>query len=84
MTLSVISSLIEDGLAKAYILPGPTRDPFSGELLGMPSTDEIEENFKTYFYVTKEGMVVHLSDDAWWPLDEDQNLKKDWLLTPDN
>ena len=50
----------------------------------MPSMDQIEENFKTYFYVTKEGMAVHLSDGTWWPLDEDQNLKEDWSLTPNS
>ena len=55
-------------------------NPFSGEVPGMPCMDEIEENFKTYFWATKEGMTVHLSDDSWWPLDEDQNLKKDWSL----
>jgi hypothetical protein len=72
--VEALSSLIEDGLAKAYLLP--SQDP----LPGMPLVDEIEEDFKTYFYITKEGMAVHLSDGAWWPLDDDQNLKKDWSL----
>ena len=36
----------------------------------MPSLDVIEENFTTYFYITKKGMDLHLSDDTWWPFDE--------------
>jgi hypothetical protein len=33
----------------------------------MPSLDVVEEDFKTYFYITKKGMDLHLSDDTWWP-----------------
>jgi hypothetical protein len=72
--VAALASLVQDGLAKAYRLP--SQEP----LQGMPICDEIEEYFKTYFYVTKEGMAVHLADDSWWPLDEDQKLKKDWSL----
>jgi hypothetical protein len=68
--VQALASLIEDGLAKAYILPGPGRDPFSGELKGMPSMDAIEEDFKTYFYITQKGMDLHLADDSWWPSDD--------------
>ena len=78
--VDALASLIADGLAKAYILPGPERSPFSGELPGMPPMDEVEENFKTYFYITKKGMDLHLADDNRWPLDDDGELRKDWAL----
>jgi hypothetical protein len=26
-----------------------------------------EKDFKTYFYITKKGMDLHLSNDAWYP-----------------
>ena len=76
--VDALASLIADGLAKAYILPGPERSPFSGELPGMPPMDEVEENFKTYFYITKKGMDLHLSDREWFPLDDEGELRKDW------
>jgi hypothetical protein len=76
--VDALASLIADGLAKAYILPGPERSPFSGELPGMPPMDEFEENFKTYFYITKKGMDLHLSDREWFPLDDEGELRKDW------
>ena len=25
----------------------------------------------TYFYITKKGMDLHLSDDTWWPFDDE-------------
>jgi hypothetical protein len=28
----------------------------------MPPLDVVEEDFKTYFYITKKGMDLHLSD----------------------
>jgi hypothetical protein len=76
--VGALASLIADGLAKAYILPGPERSPFSGELPGMPPMDEVDENFKTYFYITKKGMDLHLSDREWFPLDDEGELRKDW------
>jgi len=78
--VDALASLVADGLAKAYILPGPERNPFSGELPGMPPMDEVEEYFRTYFYITKKGMDLHLSNDTWWPLDDDGELRKDWPL----
>lgn len=78
--VQTLESLIQDGLAKAYTLPGPTDDPFSGELVGMPSVDQVEEYFRTYFYVTNKGREFYLSDDTWWPLDDDDNLKPGWQL----
>ncbi len=65
--VNALAELIEGGLAKAYLLSAtePAR-----ELQSMPPLDVIEENFKTYFYITKKGMDLHLSDDTWWPLDD--------------
>ena len=55
--VEALASLIADGLAKAYVLPGPERSPFSGELPGMPPLDDVEEYFRTYFYITKKGWI---------------------------
>ena len=71
--VDALAGLVEDGLAKAYILRGSVRDPFSGALEGMPAMDIVEEDFQTYFYITKKGMDLHLADDTWWPLDEEGN-----------
>ena len=48
----------------------------------MPSIDIPESNFRTYFYITKKGMNLHRSDDTWYPLDDEGNLKPDWRLDP--
>jgi hypothetical protein len=69
--VNALTTLVEEGLAKAYILAGTGSDPFSGELDGMPPMDVVEEDFKTYFYITKKGMELHLSDDPSWPLDDE-------------
>ena len=36
----------------------------------MPPIGPVEEDFRTYFYITKKGMDLHLSDDSWWPFDD--------------
>jgi hypothetical protein len=69
--VNALTTLVAEGLAKAYILPGSDRNPFSGELDGMPPMDVVEENFRTYFYITKKGMELHLSDDPSLPRDDD-------------
>jgi len=65
-----LTELVESGLAQAYLLSStePAR-----ELPGMPALDVVEEWFETYFYVTRKGMDLHLSDDAWWPFDDEGN-----------
>ncbi len=69
--VDALEGLVEDGLAKAYLLSGTMGpDPFAGELPGMPSLDAVEENFQTYFYITKKGTDFHLADDTWWPFDD--------------
>jgi hypothetical protein len=82
--VEALAALIEDGLAKAYILSGTGGDPFSGELQGMPPMDVVEEYFKTYFFMTKKGMDLHLSDDTWWPFDDEGKPLPDWHLTSGN
>ena len=66
--VSALAVLIKDGLAKAYLL-SPFHPP--EELQSMPLLEVIEENFETYFYITKKGIEVHLSDDSWWPSTDD-------------
>ena len=79
--VSALASLVEDGLAKAYDLQNlPINDPFSGELPGMPPVDEVEEDFRTYFYLTGKGMQLHLADDPPWPFDDDGEPRTDWHL----
>ena len=76
--VNALTGLIEDGLAKAYVLS--CWEPCSTELQGMPVIDVVEENFKTYFYITKKGIDLYLSGDASWPLDDEGNLRPNWRL----
>jgi hypothetical protein len=78
--VGALTKLIEDGLVKAYLLSGRDRDPFSGELQDMPKVDIIEEDFKTYFYITRKGIDFHLSDDTWWPFDDEGEVGPTWHL----
>lgn len=56
--VDALAGLIEDGLAKAYDLSAAgTKDPFSTEIQGMPEINLVEENFKTYFYITRRGWI---------------------------
>jgi hypothetical protein len=75
--VDALSALIEDGLAKAYVLS--CWEP-AKELQGMPDIDVPEEYFKTYLHITKKGMDFHQSDDTWWPFDDHGNLWPDWKL----
>jgi hypothetical protein len=78
--VDALGGLVEDGLAKAYILSGTA--PHVTELQGMPPIEVPESYFKTYFYITKKGMELHRSHDESWPLDDEGNLKPDWRLDP--
>jgi hypothetical protein len=78
--VNALSGLIADGLAKAYLLSGTK--PHVSELQGMPQIDVPETDFKTYFYITKKGMNLHLFDDKGWPFDDERNLKPGWSLDP--
>jgi hypothetical protein len=72
--VSVLGGLIQDGLAKAYLLSGT--EPYSTELHGMPPLDLVEEDFKTYFYITKKGVAVLLSDRINWPFDAEGDVRR--------
>lgn len=65
--VKALEELIALGFAKAYTLS--RREPFSTELDGMPPLDVVEENFRTYFYATKKGIDLQVSDDTWWPFE---------------
>jgi hypothetical protein len=51
--VDALRDLVEGGLAKAYTLS--PYQPYSTEIKGMPPLDVVEEDFKTYFYVTNKG-----------------------------
>jgi hypothetical protein len=36
----------------------------------MPTLDEIEVNYRTYFFITPKGLAVHQADDSWWPYED--------------
>jgi hypothetical protein len=78
--VEALRSLVEAGLAKVYNLSVTQANPFSGELPGMPELAVPEEDFRTYFYLTKQGMEFHLADDAWWPLDDEGELCPGWKM----
>lgn len=69
--VSALEGLIAEGLAKAYLLSASAGDPFAGELLGMPPMEGIEEDFKTYFYITEKGLELYRSYDDWLPCDDE-------------
>jgi hypothetical protein len=66
--VAALSGLVEGGLARAYILS--PREPFVTELAEMPTLDEIEVNYRTYFFITPKGLAVHQADDSWWPYED--------------
>jgi hypothetical protein len=71
--VSALSGLIEDGLARAYLLS--REQPYATELQGMPRVDLIEEDFKTYFCITRDGMDFLRSGKTGWPFDDEGNLR---------
>jgi len=46
----------------------------------MPPLDVIEEDFETYFLVTKRGIELQQSDNTSWPFDDDGELRPDLHL----
>jgi hypothetical protein len=76
--VNALAGLIQDGLAKAYLLS--PFEPYSTELQGMPPTNVIEKDFETYFYATKKGIDLRLSHWTSWPFDEDGELSPDLRL----
>lgn len=51
--IEALGALVENGLAKAYVLS--SKEP-AKELQGMPPMNVPEEHFVTYFYITTVGM----------------------------
>jgi hypothetical protein len=78
-----LQELVQGGLAKAYDLSSSGTDPFSGEIAGIPPLDVVEEDFKTYFYVTHQGQECHKADAIWWPFDDDGSVHRDWIPPED-
>lgn len=66
--IAALEKLIALGLVRAYDLS--CRPGCSAELDGMPGIMTIEEDFRTYFLATDEGIELQLSDDTWWPFNE--------------
>ncbi len=71
--MNALGGLIQDGLAKAYLLSDT--EPYSTELHGMPPLDAVEEDFKTYFYITKKGIDLLLASKTDWHFDDEGNLR---------
>jgi hypothetical protein len=44
----------------------------------MPPVEDIMP-FGAYFWVTHEGQEFHNARSSWWPFDDDDNLRKDWV-----
>jgi hypothetical protein len=78
--VKAVEGLVQEGMVKAYLLTGDQSS--TRELDGMPPVDIVEEDFKTYFYPTKKGFDFHLSDETWWPFDDDDNVLPNWRLDP--
>ena len=76
--VNALAGLIQDGLAKAYLLS--PFEPFSTGLHGMPPLDVIEEDFETYFWATKKGIDLQLLQMTSWPFDDEGELRSDWHL----
>jgi hypothetical protein len=76
--IETLRGLAEDGLVKAYDLTASGGNPFSGELPCMPSLEVVEEDFRTYFYITKDGMDIQRADASEWPFDAEGELRPDW------
>jgi hypothetical protein len=76
--VKALTELVEGGLAKVYRLHGDGRRDWAVEMLGMPSLEEMEDFNGAWFYITDAGLeVVRASRDA-WPLDDHDELRKDW------
>ena len=68
-----MAELVQAGLAQAYKLSSTS--PTAVVISGVPPHDELAEY---YFLATPKGMQLHVSDDEWYPFDENGALRKDW------
>jgi hypothetical protein len=73
---AALKALIQDGLARPYLLSttAPAR-----EIVGVPADDELDE---FYYWVTPKGLERRMSDDRAWPFNEDGTLRE--ALMDDN
>lgn len=55
-------------------LVASNREP-GGELVRLPPPDVIEEDFRTYFYITKKGVGRLLSGKTGWPFGDNGNRR---------
>ncbi len=76
--VEALTGLIGDGLATAYDLS--VQPPLSQVYQGVPPLDVVEDDYKIYFYITKKGRDFQVSDETWWPFDDDGNLRQNWRL----
>ena len=76
--VNALAGLVQDGFAQAYLLS--SHPPYLTELQGMPPLDVIEEDFETYFYVTKRGIDLRRSHMTSWPFDAEGELRSEWYL----
>jgi hypothetical protein len=67
-----LESLIEAGLAKAFLFDQP---PPSQEIDGVPTSYGSDY---LYFFITPKGRELHQEDYSPWPFDEENELRKDW------
>jgi hypothetical protein len=72
--VEALAQLVESRLAKEFLM-----SPWQ-PIKGMPPMDVVEENFNTYFFIAEKGKKVHLSDDSWYPFDDEGNLRPGWRL----
>jgi hypothetical protein len=77
--IQALGELIELGYAKAWHLD---RGEPPREYAGMPAVEDIKP-FGAYFYITQEGMKVHLADNRGWPFDDEGELLRDWVAPVD-
>ena len=66
--IKVLRDLVSEGFAHAYLLS--SFEPLAVKLDSMPSLEEVEEDFKTYFLITPAGREFDRSDESWWPFDD--------------
>jgi hypothetical protein len=77
---SALRELVDAGLVKVYKLYPSSRPP--DIFGGMPPAEEMVEH-GAYFYITPEGMTLHLAEFEGWPFDEDNKLRENWT-PPEN
>jgi hypothetical protein len=72
-----LGELIALGLARAYLFREGARKP--DEIAGMPAVNKIEGY---YFWATPRGIDLQLSDGRWYPFDDADQLRNDWIPPP--